>query len=183
MAGVLQDRRAGAAGNVGAEADVHASCQHAMQGKDGIGEIHIRQRAMRYTGAGMQNRISVRIADEIAMRQDRAPRQQPESVERSGVRDSAARQYVLMFPVTLRTVRLYMTAGLARYPAQSSQQFIRTGWDEARRDGRQNQSACVARHRSYITDEGASLGLGDRGGAIAIEAGTLRGVIHRHPAD
>ena len=88
-----------------------------------------------------------------------------------------------MRPVALRTVRLHVAARLAREPAQSRQQFIRAGGNEARGDHRQDQAALVARHRANIADECTSLGLGDERGGVPIEGRTLRGIIHRHAAD
>ena len=67
-------------------------------------------------------RAASAVADEIAVREYRAPRQQPEALERRGVGDSVALQHEAMRPVALRTMRLYVAAGfLARAPRAAQQ--------------------------------------------------------------
>ena len=72
MTGVFQDRGAGAAGDVGAEAHVHAVLQHAAYRKHGVGEVDVRQGTMRNAGTRLHNRRDIRAVDEIAVRQDGA---------------------------------------------------------------------------------------------------------------
>ena len=58
-AGAVEQRGAGAAGDVGAEPDVDAAFERRAQGKDGVGEEKIRQRAVRDTGARSCDPIEV----------------------------------------------------------------------------------------------------------------------------
>jgi hypothetical protein len=75
MSGVFQYRGTGAAGDVGAETYVHALLQHAAQWKHGIGEIDVRQWAMRDSHARVENRCDIGPIDEVSVRKDGAPRQ------------------------------------------------------------------------------------------------------------
>src|SRR5207245_10714442 len=104
----------------------------ATQRKQGIGKIDIRKRAVSNTCPSFRDQRDVCVGDEIAMSKNRPPGQQTEFIERSSVRAAATIQHELMFPITLGAMRLNMTAGLLRKPAEPAQQVIRAGWNKTR---------------------------------------------------
>src|ERR1700730_8752759 len=157
--------------------------QDAAQRKHGIGKIDIRERAVSYACPTIRNQRDVRVADEITMSKNRPPGQQTEFIERGSVRAAAAMQHELMFPITLGAMRLNMTAGLLRKPAEPAQQVIRAGWNKARCNDGTDRFGLIAWHRLHIRYEGTCFFLGALRGGISVVRGALLRIVHRDPAD
>jgi hypothetical protein len=113
VSGVIQDRWTGATGNVRPQADMHALLEDFAQWKHRIREINVGERAMGNAGATRTDQCDIVVADKVAMGKDGTPGQQPESVQRRGVRATIAIQHKTVLPVALGAMCLDVTPCLA----------------------------------------------------------------------
>ena len=136
MPALREQRRARAAGDVGAETDPHAGLDRGASREGALGEVHVRQRAVCDAGAALRDQRPVGVVEMGGVSQHGVFAHQPEPIEGVRVGDTASFEYVAVLPIAFRAVGLDQGVGVGCERGETGERLVGAGRDEPGRDDR-----------------------------------------------